>query len=92
MMLGRVSLHGVGLVRVKLGLDERTEGEGLPCSRGGSQKGLQHIEVLELELSDEDGRVVHPRGSQGRAEGRARYEGRHSSCYDAGEAFLDTEI
>lgn len=43
----------------------------LPGSCGGSKEGLQHVKGLELELRDQDSRVVHAGGREGGAEGRA---------------------
>lgn len=47
-------------------------GEGVRAGPGCCEKGLDHVEVFELELGDDDRRLIDARGCEGCAKGRAR--------------------
>lgn len=49
----------------------REEGRDVRAGAGRGEKGLDHLEVCELELAQDDGRLEDARGRQGGAKGRA---------------------
>lgn len=59
------------------------EGRDIRAGAGRGEKGLDHLEVCELELAEDDGGLEDARGRQGGAKGRARNDVIHG-CLSLG--------